>query len=596
MGRDASFIWEVVADIISEIDLRKILEKVMAEATRMLDSDRSTLFLNDEKTNELFSIIATGLGVQEIRIPNHEGIAGTVFTSKETVNIPYAYADLRFNPGFDRKTGYFTKSVLCVPVTNKSGKTIGVIQMLNKRRGHFTEEDEVRLKRFTTQISIALENAKRFNDLQNMKNCSETVLQSLSNGVITVNEDGRIVACNNAGLRILKVAPDKILDKKVAEFFSGSNAWVIEKVRRVLETQEKAEIMGAEIEIRADAPEKADTTTEKPGSKPGPKIEKISVNMGVLPLISAWKKQMGVVLTIEDISDIKRMKSTMSRYMDPGVAEQLLAGDKDILWGRSSVVTVLFSDIHGFSTLTEELGAQGTLSLLNEYFTIMVDCIQHEGGMLDKFIGDAIMAGFGIPTAHEDDEDRAVRAAVSMISELFRWNEMRIAGGKKPLDMGIGLGTDTVVSGNIGSQKRMDYTMIGDGVNLASRLESACKEYFARILISGSTREKLRGTYRIREVDRMMIKGKAKPVSIYEVMDYYSEQTFPGLSKAISLFEDGLSLYRERKWENAIEAFKGVLTFNKNDRLSVIYINRCEYMMKNPPDDEWDGVWVMKTK
>ena len=128
---------------------------------------------------------------------------------------------------------------------------------------------------------------------------------------------------------------------------------------------------------------------------------------------------------IEDISSEKRMKSTMSRYMDPGIAEKLLAGGDEVLGGKSVVATVLFTDIRGFTTLTEELGPQGTVSLLNEYFTIMVDCIQKQGGMLDKFIGDAIMAVFGLPLPHDDDEDRAVRAAIAMITELRRWNEER---------------------------------------------------------------------------------------------------------------------------------------------------------------------------
>jgi adenylate cyclase len=586
---------DIVADITSEIDLGKILAKVMTEATRMLDSDRSTLFLNDEKKNELFSKIAAGTQ-KEIRLPNHLGIAGAVFTSGETVNIPYAYADLRFNPSFDRSSGYFTKSILCVPVTNKNGKTIGVIQLLNKRRGHFTEEDESRLKTFTAQISIALENAKLFDDVQNMKNRNESMLESMSNAVITINEDGKIVTCNAAGYRILKCTPDKIVDKRAEEFFSGSNAWVLEKLKRVEETQAKEEIMGAEIEVVVYEAEKPESKEEKTEAKPKSKIEKISVNMGVLPLVSVEKKKMGSMLMIEDISNEKRMKSTMSRYMDAGIAEQLLAGGEDVLGGRSTVATVLFSDIRSFSTLTEELGAQGTVSLLNEYFTIMVDCIQHEGGMLDKFIGDAIMAGFGIPIPHEDDEDRALRASIKMITELFRWNKGRVAEGKKPVDMGIGLNTDTVVSGNIGSQKRMDYTMIGDGVNLASRLESACKQYFSRILISEFTFRKLKGSYLTREVDKVVVKGKTESVQIFEVLDYHTAETFPNLIQVIRLFNEGVSLYREMKWDNAIKAFTEIVSLNPNDRLTRMYIERCEYMKEHPPGDDWDGVWVMKTK
>ncbi len=137
--------------------------------------------------------------------------------------------------------------------------------------------------------------------------------------------------------------------------------------------------------------------------------------------------------------------------------------------------------------------------------------------MLDKFIGDAIMAAFGTPIPHDDDEDRAVRTAISMHNHLKEWNAERAAEGKKPVNIGIGLNTDSVVSGNIGSPKRMDYTLIGDGVNLASRLESACKQYHAKILISENTYKKLRGTYRIREIDRVVVKGKTEPVAVFEV-------------------------------------------------------------------------------
>ena len=167
----------VVSEVSAEIDLGILLQKVMSEATRMLNAERATLFLNDEKTGELFSKIGLGLQATEIRMPNHLGIAGAVFTSRKTVNIPYAYADLRFNPAFDKKTGFFTRSILCVPVINKNGKIIGVTQVLNKRGGPFTQEDESRLKAFTAQVSIALENAKLFDDVQNMKNYSESMLR-----------------------------------------------------------------------------------------------------------------------------------------------------------------------------------------------------------------------------------------------------------------------------------------------------------------------------------------------------------------------------------------------------------------------------------
>ena len=566
---------DIVSDVTSEIDLSALLQKVMREATRMLKAERSTLFLNDEKANELFSRVAQGDAMGEIRLPNHLGIAGSVFTSGRTVNIAHAYADLRFNPAFDKKTGYFTRSILCVPVVNKKGKTIGVTQVLNKHGGPFTDEDESRLKAFTAQAAIGLENAKLFDDVQYMKNYNESMLESMSNGVITLDEDQKIVTCNAAGLRIMQVAPDEIVQRPAAEFFEGQNAWVMEKVRRLDEVQAQEVYMDAELEFAG---------------------AKLSINLTILPLMSQEKKKLGSMIMMEDISSEKRMKQTMSRYMDPSISDQLLAGDKDFLAGKSVEATVLFSDLRGFTAITEELGAQGTVALLNEYFTIMVECIQQEGGMLDKFIGDAIMAAFGTLISHDDDADRAVRAAISMIANLDAWNKERIADGKMPLDMGIGLNTAMVVSGNIGSPKRMDYTLIGDGVNLAARLESACKQYSARILISEYTVRKLHGTYRIRDVDKVVVKGKTEPVGVYEVLDYHTDETFPNLMDVVNYFKEGIAHYQRGTWEKAMKSFGEALHHHPGDTLSQTYIERCQYMKANPPGEDWNGVWVMTSK
>ena len=567
--------FDVVADVTAEIDLGALLQKVMSEATRMLNAERATLFLNDEKTNELFSKVGLGLQAAEIRLPNHLGIAGAVFTSRETINIPFAYADLRFNPAFDKKTGFFTRSILCVPVINKNGKIIGVTQVLNKRGGPFTHDDEARLKAFTAQISIALENAKLFDDVQNMKNYSESMLESMSNSVITLNEVGRIVTCNAAGIRLLQLAPEAVVKRKAADFFTGANAWIMEKIGHVEESGKPDVIMDAEVEFG--------------GSRS-------SVNLTILPLVGIAGKKLGSMLIIDDITSEKRMKTTMSRYMDPGLADQILEGGEEILGGKSAVATILFSDIRGFTPLTEELGAHGTVSFLNEYFTLMVDCIRKEGGMLDKFIGDATMAAFGVPLPHDDDEDRAVRAAIGMINSLRVWNVQRLAEGKKPVAMGVGLNTDTIVSGNIGSPKRMDYTLIGDGVNLASRTESLCKQYHASILITEYTYKRLKGTYRIREVDRVQVKGKTHSVGIYEVLDYHDETTYPNLMEVLGHFRDGLTLYRRREWDNAIARFDEALRLNPDDYLCRMYIERCLSFRAAPPAEDWDGGWVMQTK
>ena len=572
--KEAEFLG-VVAEISGEIKLGTLLSKIIGTVTRMLHAERSTLFLNDEKTNELYTEVGEGLGATQIRLPNHLGIAGAVFRSGTTVNIPYAYADLRFNPAFDKKTGFFTRSMLCTPVINKAGVVIGATQVLNKKGGSFNHEDEARLKAFTAQVSVALENAKLFDDVQNMKNYAESMLESMSNAVVTLNEDGVIQTCNAAGAKILKTPIQEILKKKAAEFFTGKNAWVEEKIRLVASTGEPSLMMDAEMEWGG---------------------EKTSANVTVLPLISVKGKSLGSLVMIEDISDEKRMKGTMARYMDPAIADQLMATGKEVLGGNMSEASILFSDVRSFTTLTESLGAQGTVGLLNEYFTLMVDCLQKEGGMLDKFIGDAMMAIFGLPLPREDDADRAVRAGTGMLVELERFNTARKERGMMAIDMGLGINTDEIVSGNIGSPKRMNYTVIGDGVNLAARLETACKQYGAKMLVSDATVKKLKGTYRMREADRVVVKGKTEPVVIFECLDYHTEASFPNPMEVINHFKDGLAKYRRQDWEKAKGAFQEALKAHRGDKLSKIYMERCDYFEKNPPEKEWDGVWVMKEK
>lgn len=568
---------KLMSDINSEFELSRMLMRVVQEITEMLASERATIFMYDQSTATLFSRVAAGGEINEIRFPSHLGIAGEVFTTGKSMNIPYAYADLRFNPAFDKQTGFFTRSILCVPIINTDNNVIGVTQVLNKKGGTFSDEDEQRLKAFTAQISISLQNSKLFDDVQRIKNYNESMLQSMSNGVITMDPKGLVVTCNSAALRIWELNETDIVGRNVADLVGPDGQWVIEQIEKAKAEESTQTIADTALTL---------SETEK------------TVNLTFMPLIAAEEdKELGSMMVFEDISSEKRMKSTMSRYMDPVIAAQMLEGDAhEVLGGINAEATVMFTDVRGFTTITEEYGAQGTVSFLNDYFSLMVDCITKEGGMLDKFIGDAIMACFGLPMSHEDDPDRAVRASIEMIKTLWRWNQDRLSKGLKVVDMGIGLNTDTVVSGNIGSPKRMDYTLIGDGVNLAARLESACKSYFARILVSESTVQKLKGTYRLRAVDLVVVKGKTQPVKVFEILDYHDEDSFPNLMDVVNHFNDGMNAYQAANWDKAIERFNQCLKFNPEDHLSQSYVERCETLKADPPKGEWDGVWVMKTK
>ena len=564
---------DVVSQISSELELEPLLQKIISAVTSMLNAERSSLFINDEKTNELYTIVGEGLGANEIRFPNHLGIAGHVFQTGEVLNIPHAYADLRFNPAFDKQTGFFTRSMLCIPVTNKVGKTIGVSQVLNKHGGAFTQEDEARLAAFTSQISIGIENATLFKNVQQLMNYTESMLHSMTNGVITFNDEHKVPTCNPAGLRIMRIETEEdIVGRELTSVFAAENEWVRAKLQDV---QEVEVLMDAELVFAG---------------------ETISANLTMVPLRDDEQQVLGSMIMIEDISSEKRVKSTMARYMDATLADQLLEGGEDILGGKQSIGTVLFSDIRSFTTLTEQLGAQGTVSLLNEYFTIMVDIIQDEGGMLDKFIGDAMMVVFGTPVTHDDDPDRALRSAIKMMTELWVLNESRKSRGMAAIDHGMGLNTGDIVSGNIGSPKRMDYTVIGDGVNLAARLESACKKYGAHILLSEYTFASLKATYRTRHVDKVIVKGKTEPVGVYEAVDYHDKTSFPNMIDVLGYFNGGIELYNEARWDAAVKQFKLALKGHPGDAVSKMYVERCAELKASPPKGDWDGVWVFTSK
>lgn len=187
---------EAITRVSSEIQLTKLLEIIINTITKALDAERGTLCINDFRTSELYTEASIGLEKKKIRFPNHLGIAGAVFTTGKIINIPHAYADLRFNPSFDKVTGFFTRSILTAPVKNKAGTIIGVTQVLNKIHGEFNQDNISQLLAINTQISMAIENAKLFDDVQNIKNYNESILESMTNGVITINELNKIVTCN----------------------------------------------------------------------------------------------------------------------------------------------------------------------------------------------------------------------------------------------------------------------------------------------------------------------------------------------------------------------------------------------------------------
>lgn len=225
---------------------------------------------------------------------------------------------------------------------------------------------------------------------------------------------------------------------------------------------------------------------------------------------------------VDGLKERDNLRTTFGKYMTESVVEHLLAG-KVALGGESITVTILFTDIRSFTSISEKMDAQALVGLLNEYFTEMVGIVMQHDGVVDKYIGDAIMAVFGAPVSRPDDAKNAVRAAVRMRQALAKLNERLAERGIAPLRTGIGLHTGEVVAGNIGSEQRMEYTVIGDAVNLASRLESNTKELGVDVLVSDATYELTKDVVEARAVKEITVKGRAQPVMTYEVLGLRGE-------------------------------------------------------------------------
>jgi adenylate cyclase len=571
--REEAMLLEVVSSIASEIRLEPLLAKILAAATQLLDSDRGTLFLYDAKRNELFSHVADGIDSAEIRFPANAGIAGECFTSGKVINIPDAYEDARFQKEFDRRTGYRTRNILCMPIVARGARVIGVMEILNRKLGAFDAADERRLHAFCAEAAVSIQNAQLFEEISAERNYNESILRSMSNAVLTLDADGVLRKVNDAAMRILRRKEHELIGRALAELFGGRNAWVagsLDKVRAAGATD-----ITMDTDLFVDG------------------AEAVSIDLTTVPLVSISDEPIGYMLMMEDITREKRMRSTLSRYMSKAVMDQLLESGETVLGGISREVSVLFSDIRGFSSISERLGAQETVALLNEYFTDMVDIVFAHHGVLDKYMGDMIMAVFGSVLQKEDDPDNAVTVGNQMMVGLRELNARLAARGREPIRIGVGISTGQVVAGNIGSPKRLEYTVIGNRVNIAHRLEDANKFYGTSILICSQTYARMKERTPVREIDLIRVRGIETPVAIYEAMGHYTEDSFPHREAALAAFTEGLSRYRRREWGNAARWFRDALAANPKDGPSRIYLDRCEIFRGTPPAPDWDGVWSL---
>jgi adenylate cyclase len=290
------------------------------------------------------------------------------------------------------------------------------------------------------------------------------------------------------------------------------------------------------------------------------------------------------------------IRRAFQHYVAPAIVKQMLDDPSRLqLGGEAHDLTVIFTDLEGFTTIAERLTPEALRATLSVYFKAMMTVLLAERATLDKFIGDAIMAYFGCPIPDAAHPHQACRAALAMQRRLDLLDEEWRRAGTPALHMRIGVNTGVAVAGNMGTDEIFNYTIVGDCVNLASRLEGVNKAYGTRTILGADTWNRVRGQFEVRELDWIRVKGKATPVAIYELLS--EEGQLPADDRAVrDWFAAGLAAYRDRRWSDADTAFRQALAVRPEDGPSRVFVARCARYGESPPGEDWDGVYEMQTK
>ncbi len=318
----------------------------------------------------------------------------------------------------------------------------------------------------------------------------------------------------------------------------------------------------------------------------------------VLPL-GALAVTFGTVATVEYLTEgrhRRQLRAVFDRYMAPDVVEEIMRNPEEIrLGGEKRELTVSFSDVAGFTTISERLPPEELVELLNEYLSAMTDIIMKHRGNVNKYLGDGIMAIFGAPRGEPNHATLACLAALESQAKLSQLREAWNAKGYPDISARIGINSGPLVVGNVGSQARMEYTVMGDSVNLASRLEGANKYYGTAVLLGSRTYELAKNDIETREVDRLRVKGKKEPVVVYELLGVKGALT-PDRVRLVETYRDGLALYKQRDFAAAKQRFDAALDVDRRDGPSEVYRERAAAYLTNPPPADWDGVYELTSK
>lgn len=545
--------------------------RIVTVARDVLDAERALLWQADAARTELWASVDGRDGSRfELRMPLKDGLAGGVLADNQPLIMSDPYQDGRFHPVLDWRLGRRTREVLLVPVRAANGEPVGVLEVNNRQSGgFFTEADQVRLSAFADQLGVMLENERLMTEILAEKTHNDSIMRSLSNGVMTVDATGIVNYANDAVARILKRENDVLVGRALSALFTDFDAWLPDAVEQVAHSLEEKMLPSVEFYDPAE-----DTW--------------IPVNLSIVPLSDGRGNMLGFMLLFEDTSRERELRRTMARYLPSDVVDKLVAPAEKVMKGVTQQVTVLSSGIRSFAQLSTQVGPADAVALLNDYFTHMEGVVGTHAGIIDSYNGDTLRALFGAPFPTGDDGQNAIDAGIDMFVMLETINRLRQEAGKPAIDVGVGIGTGEVIAGTVGSPSRMDFTVIGGACSLSLKLERFTKAYKANLLVCGTSFAALKRPVLSRLVDRQRL-------TMTEVLDIHQILQIPGhgglgdaVETAIARYAEAMDLYLAADWPKAEEAFRAYVDDFPGDATARAMLDRVKLWPRHP-DMVWDG-------
>lgn len=635
--------------ILMAEDLFTTLQVVMDMARDATASEGASLLLVDQRTGEMYFNVVSGerrSDLREVRVPPGRGIAGSVVHSARAEIIRDVAADARTFRDVDQQLGHTTRDMMVAPIIAR-GQVIGVIEVINSTHSHgYLSDDLDVLQNIASHASLFIENSKgkedlirsnreldrRHTEIQTLHEIGQALNSSLdpmelrrtllrtllrlmrmdAGAILELSEDRRRLLRN----RVLHNRADGLVEEdSPAEFVEISDALLWMKQYRepfyfTLPDQEEAEQrLGLANRLRRSNAALFETENAPDVWLPvfAPDNENVlfalSLSGGQLrrrdPVndlaffrsvmnlsFSAFRNVESYRQALQAQQQEQQIRQNFQKYVPLRVVDDLLA-ESESAPPRQQQVSVFFLDLHNFTALAESIEPAELVRLLNEFYEEAAPVVDAHGGIVDKFLGDGFMAIFGLPEAQPDDAVRALRCLQGILERLAVLNERRAAAAEPQFAVSAGVHCGAAIVGNIGSRKRMDFTAIGDAVNLAARLEKLGRVYGASALLSEEMVQAAQGVWLTREADLVQVRGRKQATRIYQPWTPPAESA----TELDRSWQKGLFHFRARNFQEAYANFERVRRAFEHDPLADLYLERCTRFLHSPPPADWDGVF-----